>query len=55
MVPSLLTRMRPKIGDLSEALIGRFGDHHAVLLRMHLDHVDQLTALEARLDGESTG
>ena len=47
--------MRPKIGDLSEALIGRFGDHHAVLLRMHLDHVDQLTALEARLDGESTG
>jgi transposase len=47
-----LTRMRPKIGVLREALVGRFGDHHAVLLRMHLDHVDHLVALEARLDGE---
>ena len=50
-----LTRMRPKIGDLREALVGRFGDHHAVLLRMHLDHVDHLTAMEARLDGEVDG
>jgi transposase len=47
-----LTRMRPKIGVLREALVGRFGDHHAVLLRMHLDHVDELVAMEARLDGE---
>lgn len=47
-----LTRMRPKIGVLREALVGRFDDHHAVLLRMHLDHVDQLTALESRLDDE---
>lgn len=47
-----LTRMRPKIGDLREALVGRFGDHHAVLLRMHLDHVDQLTAMEDRLDAQ---
>jgi transposase len=47
-----LTRMRPKIGVLREALVGRFGDHHALLLRMHLDHVDQLVAMEARLDGE---
>lgn len=47
-----LTRMRPKIGVLREALVGRFDDHHAVLLRMHLDHVDQLNALESRLDGE---
>jgi transposase len=46
-----LTRMRPKIGDLREALVGRFGDHHALLLRMHLDHVDELVAMEARLDG----
>jgi transposase len=47
-----LTRMRPKIGDLREALVGRFSDHHALLLRMHLDHVDALTAMEARLDAE---
>jgi transposase len=47
-----LTRMRPKIGVLREALVGRFDDHHAVLLRMHLDHVDQLTTLESRLDDE---
>lgn len=50
-----LTRMRPKIGDLREALVGRFGDHHALLLRMHLDHVDQLRAIETRLDGEIDG
>jgi transposase len=47
-----MTRMRPKIGVLREALVGRFDDHHAVLLRMHLDHVDELVAMEARLDGE---
>jgi transposase len=50
-----LTRMRPKIGVLREALVGRFDDHHAVLLRMHLDHVDQLVALESRLDDEVDG
>ena len=47
-----MTRMRPKIGVLREALVGRFDDHHAVLLRMHLDHIDELVAMEARLDGE---
>lgn len=47
-----LTRMGPKIGVLREALVGRFDDHHAVLLRMHLDHVDELRAMEARLDDE---
>lgn len=45
-----LGRMRPKIGDLRQALVGRFGDHHAFMLRLHLDHIDQLTALETRLD-----
>jgi transposase len=35
------TRMRPKIPELRRALVGRFDDHHALLLRMHLDHVDQ--------------
>jgi len=47
-----LARMRSKIGTLREALVGRFGDHHAVLLRMHLDHIDELVAMEARLDRE---
>ena len=47
-----LTRMRPKIGMLREALVGRFDDHHALLARMHLDHVDQLVAIEACLDSE---
>lgn len=47
-----LTRMRPKIGELREALVGRFDDHHALLLRMHLDHIDELQTMEARLDGE---
>jgi transposase len=45
-------RMRSKIGVLREALVGRFNDHHALLLRMHLDHIDELTAMEAHLDGE---
>ncbi len=44
------TRMRPKIPELRRALVGRFDDHHALMLRMHLDHVDQLSAMEARLD-----
>ncbi|MGH9268940.1 MAG: IS110 family transposase [Acidimicrobiales bacterium] len=50
-----LTRMRPKIGVLREALVGRFDDHHALLLRMHLDHIDELQAMEARLDAEVVG
>lgn len=45
-----MTRMRPKIGELRQALVGRFNDHHALLLRMHLDHVDQLSVMERRLD-----
>jgi transposase len=47
-----LTRMRPKIGELREALVGRFGEHHALMLQMHLDHVDHLAGLEGRLDDE---
>jgi transposase len=46
------TRMRPKIPELRRAMVGRFDDHHALLLRMHLDHVDQLSAMEDRLDEE---
>jgi len=46
------TRMRPKIAELRLALVGRFDEHHAFLARMHLDHIDQLSAIEARLDEE---
>ena len=42
--------MRSKIADLSMALEGRFGDHHALMCRLHLDHIDHLEAAIARLD-----
>lgn len=35
-------RMRPKIPNLQEAMVGRFGPHHAFLCRMHLDRIDAL-------------
>lgn len=47
-----LTRMRPKIPDLQEALVGRFDDHHALMARMHLDHMDELSRIEGRLEEE---
>ncbi len=34
-------RLRSKIPALTEALTGRFGDHHAFLARLHLDLIDQ--------------
>ncbi len=37
-------RMRVKIPQLSEALVGRFNEHHAFLARVHLDLIDQQTA-----------
>ena len=37
-------RLRLKIPALTEALTGRFTDHHAFLARVHLDLVDQHTA-----------
>jgi transposase len=46
------TQLRGKIPELRRAMLGRFDDHHALLLRMHLDHVDQLVAMERRLDEE---
>ena len=36
-------RMRSKIPDLVQAMIGRFGEHHAFLCRMHLDRIDAVT------------
>lgn len=47
-------RLRDKIPDLVRALHGRFGEHHAMLLRLHLDHIDHLDtaigALDERVD-----
>jgi transposase len=42
--------MRSKIPDLSMALEGRFGDHHALMCRLHLDHIGHLEAMIAKLD-----
>lgn len=42
--------MRKKIPDLSMALAGRFGDHHGVLARLHLDMIDHYDATIGRLD-----
>jgi transposase len=43
-------RMRSKIPDLSLALAGRFSDHHGLLARMHLDHIDHLSTMIDGLD-----
>ena len=34
------------------ALEGRFGDHHALMCRLHLDHIDHLDAMIAKLDAQ---
>jgi transposase len=44
--------LRKKIPDLSMALDGRFNDQHALMCRLHLDHIDHLTVMIARLDAE---
>ncbi|MBG0852992.1 IS110 family transposase [Streptomyces spinoverrucosus] len=43
-------KLRNKIPELTEALTGRFRDHHAFLVRLHLDHYDQLTDAVGQLD-----
>jgi len=42
--------MRNKIPDLTMACAGRFSDHHALLARMHTDHIDHLTTMIEGLD-----
>ena len=44
--------MRAKIADLSLALEGRFGDHHALLCRLHLDHIGHLEVMITALDAQ---
>jgi transposase len=43
-------RLRVKIPQLPQAVPGRFNDHHALLVRELLDHIDYLEAAVARLD-----
>jgi transposase len=43
-------RMRSKIPDLSMALEGRFGEHHAMMCRLHMDHIAYLEKTAAELD-----
>ncbi len=45
-------RMRPKIDALERALTGRVRDSHRLLLRMHLEHIDELNAKIGKLDQE---
>ncbi len=45
-------KMRAKIPGLSMALEGRFGDHHALMCRLHLDHIDHLEEMIARLEAQ---
>lgn len=42
--------MRSKIGALTEALTGRFSDHHAFMARLFLDRIDNHTTDIGRLD-----
>ena len=44
--------MRVKIPDLAMALEGRFDDHHALMCRLHLDHIDHLEEMIAKLDAQ---
>ena len=53
MADMALRRLRPKIPELRLALEGRFGDHHALMLSMHLAHIDHLSAAIERLDAET--
>jgi transposase len=45
-------RLRSKLPELREALRGRFSAHHALLLRLALEHVEQLEGAITALDTE---
>ncbi len=45
-------KTRSKIADLSMALEGGFGHHHALMCRLRLDHIDHLEAMIAPLDAQ---
>jgi transposase len=45
-------KMRVKIPDLALAPEGRFGDHHALMCRLHLDHIAHPDDMIAKLDAQ---
>ena len=45
-------RMRSKASDLAMALEGRFGAQHALMCRLHLDHIAHLDQMIAQLDAQ---
>jgi transposase len=45
-------RMRAKIPDLTLALEGRFDAHHALMCRLHLEHMDHLDQMITCLDAQ---
>jgi transposase len=45
-------RLRTKLPELREALHGRFSEHHALILRLALEHVDGLGCSIETLDAE---
>jgi transposase len=45
-------KMRAKIADLSQALEGRFDSHHALMCRLHLEHLDHLDAMITKLESQ---
>ena len=48
-----MTRMRVKIPELRPALEGGCSDHHALLLRTLLDHIDHLSAAIGKLEAQA--
>lgn len=46
------TKMRNKTDQLVDALVGRFTDHHGFMVRLHLDRIDHLDHIAARLDAQ---
>jgi transposase len=44
-------KLRKKRSALQEALLGRVTEHHRFMLRMHLDHFEQLEGLIGQLNG----
>lgn len=45
-------RLREKIAELERALTGRIRDSHRLLLKLHLEHIDELSAKVETLSGE---
>jgi transposase len=43
-------RMRTKISELTLACAGRFSDQHTLMCTLHLEHIDHLADMIARLD-----